>query len=451
MVTALVHLLLAAALAAPTTDTPGPSPEPPTPPRVREVSLSDALAELERQNLTLAQVRSRTEEASALVRQSASAILPALTAQAGYTRNSAEAKIALGSLLDRLGIPRTSGPSTVFIQPLESFSAQGTVRLPLLVPSAWFDLAAARDAARGAGHGAAAARQQVRAGLVEAAHGSVALEESVVASERAVDSAAELARSAERRVAAGTAAPLDLLRARTELVRRQSDLENARAQLDRSRLALGILLARAYPIRIAVPAPPSADDLPQGEEALAAEALSRRPEIRAQAASIDAAEAQIRSAWARLAPQLSASGSVFASDVPYPTGERTGWRATVDLAWTLYDGGFRYGKRRQAEAAAAGARAAAEAERLAVVQEALDAARDLAVAKERFRLAESQRSLASDAAASAKRSFDAGIASSLDVIDSNDRLYLADVGLADARARLASARVATARALGRDL
>ncbi len=41
------------------------------------------------------------------------------------------------------------------------------------------------------------------------------------------------------------------------------------------------------------------------------------------------------------------------------------------------------------------------------------------------------------------------MASSLDVIDANDRLYQADVGLADARARLAQAQVALERALGR--
>jgi outer membrane protein TolC len=83
------------------------------------------------------------------------------------------------------------------------------------------------------------------------------------------------------------------------------------------------------------------------------------------------------------------------------------------------------------------------------VQEVADAERDLAVARERLRLAETQGQLATDAAASAKRSFDAGVASSLDVIDANDRLYQADVGRADARARLAQARVALDRALGR--
>jgi outer membrane protein TolC len=184
-------------------------------------------------------------------------------------------------------------------------------------------------------------------------------------------------------------------------------------------------------------------------EALVAVALAARPELAAQRAQVDAARAQLRGAWARLAPQLSAGASIFRSDVPYPTGEKDGWRATVDLSWPLYDGGLRYGKRRQAEAQGAFASAAAEAQRLAIVQEVQDGLRDVTVAAERLRLAETQSRLAADAAASARRSFEAGVASSLDVIDANDRLYAADVQLADARARAAQTRIGLDRATGR--
>jgi outer membrane protein TolC len=248
-------------------------------------------------------------------------------------------------------------------------------------------------------------------------------------------------------VKAGVSPPLDALRAKTELVRREGDLVRARADLDRARLALGILLGRDAPVRVAV-----ADPVPP-QVALASEltagALARRPELLAQREQIAAAEQQVDATWARLAPQLSASGTVFASDVPYPTGDRDGWRATVDLTWPIFDGGLREARRRQARAQLATARAGAEAQRLAVVQEVADSTRDLEVARERLRLAETQRGLAADAAASARRSFEAGIASSLDVVDANDRLYQADVGLADARARLAQAVLGVDRAVGR--
>jgi outer membrane protein TolC len=335
------------------------------------------------------------------------------------------------------------------MQPLEAWAASGAVRVPLLVPQAWFDLRAARGASRAAGASAEATRLGIRAGFATAAHAVLGVEELVRASERAVESAGELARSAERRAAAGTAPPLDILKAQTEQVRRESDLARARADLDRFRLALGIFLGRPGPVRVLVPATESPGPA-EPVDALVERALAQRPEVAAQAALVEAAEAQVRSAWARLAPQVSASASGTVQDVPLPTQENYGWRAVLELSWTLYDGGFRYGKRREADAALDRARAAAEAQRLAVHQEVADGVRDLGVARERLRLAEKQRGLAADAAGTARRSFDAGVASSLDVIDANDRLYLAEVGLAEARARLAAARIAIARALGED-
>jgi outer membrane protein TolC len=408
--------------------------------------LADALAELDRQNLTLAQARARADEASGVTRQAASALLPTLSATGSYVRNSDQVRVSIAELLG-LQPPNAPRPGAILIQPLDALSANGTLRIPILVPSAWFDLAQARDAARAADASAATVRAQVREAFTQGAYTAVAAEEIVDASARAVESAAELARSADRQIAAGTAAPLDALRAKTELVRRESDLAAARANLGRARLALGVLLGREGPVRIALPAGDGGQDAPV--DALVQDALAHRPELDAARAQVDAAEAGIRSAWARLAPQVSASGSAFAQNVPLPTGKDNGWRASVDLSWALYDGGFRYGKRRQAEAQRAEAGAAAEAQRLQVLQEVQDAVRDLGVARERLRLGETQVKLASDAAASARRSFEAGILSSLDVIDANDRLYTSDINLADARARLGQARVELDRAVGR--
>ncbi|MBL0276362.1 MAG: TolC family protein [Anaeromyxobacter sp.] len=481
-------LLLAAALAAVAQAGPSPAAPPPAG-AAAELTLADALAELDLQSPTLAQARARADEASALVRQAASGLLPTLTASGGYTRHRDDAVMDVGRLLASLPVPPATLPPPIIIQPLEVFSGTLAVRVPLLVPSAWFDLAAARAGARSAAATAEATRRSLRAALAVTAHLGLAAEEAVAATERAEANAARLAESAERRVTAGTAAPLEPLRARTEQVKRQGDLVRARATLAQARLAAGTLLGRGGAVRIlvegeeetanpdptATPNPnpnptstPTATQTPNPnptstptpiwaptptpplpEHALVEEALAHRPELAASAALIDSAESQVSSAWARLAPQLSLSGAAFAADVAYPTGERDGWRLGVDLTWPLYDGGLRYGKRREALARLAQARAGEAAQRLLVGQEARDAARDEAVAVERLRLAVEQRRLAAEAGDTAQRSYQAGVLSSLDVLDASDRLYAADIGLADARARLAAARVALARALGR--
>jgi outer membrane protein TolC len=430
----------------PDLSTVAPAPATPQPgtPAADELTLSAALAELDASNPTLAQVRAGTDEAGAITRQAWSALLPALTATGQYYRNRDQLVIAAPTSIVG-GAPQFT---RINLQPLDAFVGQGAARVPLLVPSAWWSVAASRNAERAAGASLEATRRDLRAAFTQAAQASRAAEELVAASEAAVRNALELERSAARRVAAGTSPPLDRLRAETDRTSRESDLAQARANLEKSRLALGVLLGRTRPVRVLVPevAPPAPAGSP---DALVRAALDARPELAAQRAQVAAAEAQVRSAWARVAPELSASGAYFASTVAYPTGEKDGWKVTVDLTWQLYDGGFRYGKRRQAEAQLSAARAGEEGTRLAVLREVEDASRDVGVAAERLRLADSQRRLASDAAASAKRSFDAGVASSLDVIDANDRLFFADVRLADARAQLAQAGVALDRAAGR--
>src|SRR5262249_42185846 len=157
------------------------------------------------------------------------------------------------------------------------------------------------------------------------------------------------------------------------------------------------------------------------------------PEIAAQAAQVRSSEKQHEAAIWRLAPQLSATGSAFGSDQVYPTGKNYALRVSVDATWVLFDGGYTYAKRRQVRAALGGAGAALAGTRVDIAREVDDAARDVEVAGERVHLAGQQHKLAEDAAATARRSFEAGVASALDVRDANDRLYQTDIALADAR------------------
>jgi len=415
---------------------------------LRALTLDQALAELDSQSPTLVQARGRVADARALATQAAVPLLPTLVAAGGYTRNSADAIVDL-SKLPLAGLPAgalSSGP--LVIQPLGVWTVSGSLRVPLIVPNAWADWAAAQRAADSIGATAESARLQLRASLAQAAWAAAAAEEIVAASERALTVAEEHQRSAARSVTAGTEAPLSVLKAETEVVKRQSDLAQARANRERSHLALGVLLGKTEPLRVLLP-PIAGGETPQPVESLVAEALQARPEIVAQEAQIRAARAQVTSARLRWLPQISGSGAVFAADVPYPTGKKEGWRLTLDALWPLYDGGLAGGKRDQAQADLLTARAAAEAQRLNVIQEVQDTRRDVSVAGERLRLAEQQRDLATAAAASAKRTFEAGVASSLDVLDANDKLYQADVGMADAHGRLGIARVALDMALGR--
>ncbi|HEY3452643.1 MAG TPA: TolC family protein [Myxococcales bacterium] len=446
----LVALALVAALPL---DAAAEAPAGPAP-----IPLAEALQQLDAQSLTLAQARGRAEEAQSMVRQAMAGFLPTAAVGVSYVRNNEGARLSLSPVLDSIegglqqatGRPikldRTNVPAAQVIQPLEAFTGSANVRVPLFAANQFLDWKAAKEVAGVSAASMETVRLQLRAALVQAAWGSGAAEDIAAASERALAIAQEHERSAARNVEAGIATPLSHLQAQTEVVRRESDVARTRSERERAWLAVGVLLGRAEPVRVALPGGPAS--IPMDPEALIKDAVGRRPELRAQDAAVRAGELQLDSALWRHAPQLSAGFTFLASDVPFVTGEQIAWKASVDLSWTLYDGGFRYGKRDQAQAQIATNKAALAAQRIEISQQVRDATRDVSVAEERLRLAIRQKELAQEVYGSAKRSFEAGLASSLDVLDANDRLYQADVGLADARARLGMARVSLERATG---
>ncbi|HTP52897.1 MAG TPA: TolC family protein [Anaeromyxobacteraceae bacterium] len=404
------------------------------------LTLEESLALLDRQNPTLEEARARAAQALAVVRQVAAPLLPTLGVSGQYYRNRNDFLITFPSIP---GLPT----GTVYFQPLDAWAAGGSLRVPLIVPEAWFALAASRDAALASQASAEATRLTLRATLLQTAWVAWAGEEIVAASERALEAAREQAQSSRRQVQVGTATPLSVLQAETAATRRESDLVAARSEAERARIAVGALLGRSEPVRIAMPGPgaPVRSDVPS----LSAEALDHRPELRATAAVVRSYQKQAQSAWWRLAPHVSASGTASAQNVPYPTGYREAWQVTVDLTWTLYDGGYRYGLARQAEAQADEARAADTRTRIEVVEEVQNSARDVEVARERLRLATQERATAAEAAASARRGFREGISSSLDVITANQLLFESEVQVADSGARLGAALAALDRAVGR--
>jgi outer membrane protein TolC len=411
------------------------------------MTLDEALSELESSNPTLLQSRSRALEAKGLSRQALAPLLPSLTLQGSYTRNSDEARVPVGALLSSLQPPAGRQlPDDFVIQPLQVWNATAALRVPLLAPRAWADWSASRHAASSAEEAASGLRLSMRAALIQAAWACGAAEETVEASVRADASARAQAESAARAVEVGVGTPLAVLQAQTEAVKRQADLVSARAELQRGRLALGILLGREAPVSISLP-PVQSQGAPD-IAALREKALAARPELSSQREAAAAARSQLRSARLRLLPELAATAVAFKQDVPFPTGKDSGYRASIELTWSLYDGGFRYGKQRQAEALVSAATAAELAARLEVVQQVEDAAREVRVAEERLGLAQKQRALAAEAARVAQRGFGAGTASSLDVLDANDRFYQSEVGLAQARARLGVAWAGLDRATG---
>lgn len=422
---------------------------------IAEMDLAEAVARFHKDAPSLAQIDGRLQEARANVRLASAPLQPILAAQGGYTRNDAEVSLSIAEVFETIlgslpegvsaGIDTSALPADLTIQPLEQLSAGASLSVPLVAPSAWADLSTARAVARVAEASADAARQQAEAALIKASWLGQAAEAMWTASQNASAAAAAHLESAQKRQDAGLGTALDVLVAKTELSRRQSEQAQAVADLDRARRALGALLGESGPVRVRVPPPEtSAADATEAAQT----ALAERPDLRAANGMVNAADRAAAAAWWRHAPTLTGTGAAFASDVPYPTGNKTGWKLGLQLTWVLWDGGARYGLLDRARAQGRSAEGAARQAELDVSRQAQDAAEAVEVALARLKLAEDGLRTATAADELANRLYAAGLAGSLDVIDAAQRHLSAEVAQAAAVAQVGVARADLALATG---
>jgi outer membrane protein TolC len=420
----------------------------------RELDLAAAVALFHEEAPTLDQIASRVAEAQATVRLSTAPLQPILATQAGYARNNAEVKLAFGDILQNLSasfpIPITIDPSTlpdpVIIQPLQQFSVGAQLTVPLFDGKAWMDFATARQYATATEAQAEGARLQTEAALVKACWLASAAEAAVHDYGESVKDATAQEERAARRVKGGLGIELDVLQAHLEVERRESALVQAEADLQRARRAIGALLGVGGAVRVAVPEVPRG--VMSGDDA-AATARADSPTLAATAAASTAADRAVDSAWWRHAPTLNATAQVAWQTVDFPTGLPYGWKVGLNLTWVLYDGGSRYAILDQALARRVGMDAQGEAAALEVDRTARDAVDAVHTADARVALAEAAVATAERAVVAASRAYDAGVVTSLDVLDAQQRLLDARTAVAGAKAQVGVAGADLALALGR--
>jgi outer membrane protein TolC len=150
--------------------------------------------------------------------------------------------------------------------------------------------------------------------------------------QRALDSARAHLDYAQKRLEGGAGSRLNQVRAAQAVTNDEARLENTKLALRRAQEALGVLMAEDGPVDASgVPSfdvpPPAAD----------AEAAASRPDLRAQAATVDAARRVLNDAWKVLLPSAAVS---FTPQYITPAGlfqpSKT-WRLVFTISQDLFD------------------------------------------------------------------------------------------------------------------
>lgn len=394
--------------------------------------------------------RQRAAQADARVRQRRADFLPTVSAAAvdnEHTFNSASFGISFNdpatgrSLFD---------PDGQVLGPVKIWDLRGTVRQSVFDPSAFARLRAAKANAAASGADVGTASQHAAA--VAAVAYVRALRADAQIGARLADStlAAELLGIARDQVAAGVGIALDVTRAQSQLSVMHSQLIAARAERDRSRIALGravglpvgtplTLSDSLFALPVSIAAPTEADAL--------ARATRTRSDLLALGEQSVAAERQLDAIRAEVLPALS----LFADQGS--TGKATQhllstYNWGIQLSVPVFDGFRRDGRMDEQRAAMH----ELDVRRRDLAQQAAADVRtallDLQAAGEQLAAAQERVGLAEQELVQAKDRFRAGVSGNADAITASLALNAARTQVVDARAALQAARVSLGAAQG---
>ena len=325
------YALFVAVVAAPVNAQEAPGP-------VVRLTLDEALARALETSHRLAEARARETVAQAVIAARQAAERPSISAAAGYTRTNHVLEFTVPS---PTGVPRVLYPDVP-----DNYRTRLDLQWPIYAGGRTDALEQAARAEAGAvAADVATARADLRLEVARSFWAVVTARATVAVVEEALERAGVNVGDARQRLNAGLVPPNEIASAEAQQARQRMLLVEARNQRDVATADL----ARLVGLDPSQTVEPAADlqqtaGASQTFEALAREGLARRPERKALELRITAADLQKAAAAAGRKPVIAAGGGVdYARPNTriFPRADRwdDSWDASVNVTWSLWDGG----------------------------------------------------------------------------------------------------------------
>ncbi|AUX42951.1 MFP transporter [Sorangium cellulosum] len=409
---------------------PALAPPPPAPRML--ASWQEARAIIDQRSVDLLIAVQEIARAEGIARRALAAALPSLDARGDVTH------LIAGSTTRTYPPSATPAPGPEPLLPVSedaptSASASITLRQPLIAPRAWYGIGTARlsvDVAKLSLED----RRRLTIGAVADAVVSIVTAERVSEVNRVgLRSALERLELTRRRERLGTGTRLDVVRAEQDVALARATLVSGDESLRRTREALGAVLGERG--EVGVPQSFSLNGIAAEMQSQCSQARTdQRADVRAARAELEIAERNLTDAKLAFAPyaELSSTleGRTSIGDESYVRTRSWGWSISAVLTVPIWDGGARYGDLRVNRAVIEQQRARlGSVERTAELDTA-QATRAVSVAEQARAVAEQARDLARETARLTQVAFEAGTATSFDLVESGRRQREAELDLA---------------------
>jgi outer membrane protein TolC len=233
-----------------------------------------------------------------------------------------------------------------------------------------------------------------------------------------------------------------------ELQTEQQRLTSERADLVKEKRTLARIIGFPLDTEI-VPAEKLtfADAPPLPVDAAVKRALSGRADLQSSAAQLRAAEEALKAAHSEYLPAVSLNGDLALQGINPNAGNGV-FSGTASVNVPIWQGGRIHAEEEQAHAAVDQRRAEYQDQRGVVELDVRNAYTDLETAADQVRVAESNRQLALQTLQQSQDRFVAGVATSVEVVQSQESLAAADRDYVSSVYAHNLAKISLARALG---
>lgn len=422
---------------------------PPAPTHVLN-SWREALTLLRSRSTQLRSQLAQVDLARARSREALAAALPQLGTALGSTfiREELLTHRAGTTIVTDAGPPVTArSVSGTLPDPNPALGAGVLLRIPAFYPKVWYDKGTADDVIETEQLNMKEVEREVVASVADTIVNAVTAEHLAESTRVNLKSALSTLDLTRRRSSLGASSALDVLRADGDVQTARSQVVAADENMLQAREALG--LALGSPEGWGVTQDIHLDALTNDARASCHQQtdVRQRSDVRAAAAAMHVAQRGPGSVDWAFWPTLDAVSQLSYANYTLSNDAHVSWTIGLNLNWTLYDGGLRYGQKDEAKA---NARIAQETltdrERRAQLQ-VTQALRAVTVAETTLGVSAKARDITAETARLARVAFVNGSGTSFDLVDTASKARQAELDLIVKQFEVLRARVAALLAL----
>ncbi|MBV9765778.1 MAG: TolC family protein, partial [Acidobacteriaceae bacterium] len=377
--------------------------------------------------------------------QELSALLPNLSANASETVT----QVNLAAYGFHFKVPPNFGfsiPSVV--GPFSYSQAQAALSQSLYDPVARRNWQATKETERSSVLFARDAREVVVLAVAGTYLQTIATGARIASQPAQVENAQAVYNQALVRKAAGTNARIDVMRSLVELQTQQQRLSSLQADLRKQKIALARMVGLPLDREISLNEPLAAGDVPLPEAASALQrAYQHRSDLLAAEAQVSAAERVLSAAHAERLPSISLNGD-YGVLGPNPASTHGVFAFTGSVNLPIWQGGRAKGDIQEAEATLHLRQAELADQRGRIEQDVRTALIELETAMGQVHLAESNRNYAAETLTEARDRFNAGVATTLEVVQAQEQVAGAESDYISSLFSFDLAKLALSRATG---